>query len=50
MDRVCPECAEIVQEYREAVIEFWTNASDKKTPVMRTNENYYREEFGDGDP
>jgi hypothetical protein len=29
MDTPCRECAEIAQEYREAIIDFWTNASDK---------------------
>jgi hypothetical protein len=29
MDNPCRECVEIAQEYREAMIDFWTNASDK---------------------
>jgi cytochrome c5 len=29
MDNPCRECAEVAQEYREAIIDFWTNASDK---------------------
>jgi hypothetical protein len=29
MDNPCRECVEIAQEYREAIIDFWTNASDE---------------------
>jgi hypothetical protein len=29
MDNPCRECVEIAQEYREAMIDFWTNASDE---------------------
>jgi hypothetical protein len=29
MDNPCRECAEIAQEYREAIIDFWTKASDQ---------------------
>jgi len=29
MGNPCGECADIAQEYREAIIDFWTNASDK---------------------
>jgi hypothetical protein len=29
MDNPCRECVEMAQEYREAMIDFWTNASDE---------------------
>lgn len=35
MDNPCRECAEIVQEYREAVIDFWINASDRTRDACR---------------
>jgi predicted nucleic acid-binding protein len=31
----CRECAEIMQEYREAVLDFWSNASDETRYACR---------------
>ncbi len=35
MDNPCRECAEIAQEYREAMIDFWNNANDRTRDACR---------------